>query len=91
MTFHDILDVLPVGEQMATNAREKFATQVNSEILASVRDLAQSEGRQIQALVDEALADLIEKRRQGRPRPSVMAAYNASLEPFGALYEKLAK
>ena len=56
-----------------------------------MRDLAQSEGRQIQALVDEALADLLEKRRQGRPRPSVMAAYNASLEPFGALYEKLAK
>ncbi len=76
---------------MATSAREKFATQVNSEILASVRDLAQSEGRQIQALVDEALADLIEKRRQGRPRASVMAAYNASLEPFGTLYDKLAK
>jgi hypothetical protein len=41
-------------------------------------------------LVDEALADLIEKRRQGRPRPSGMAAYDASLEPFGSLYEKLA-
>ena len=91
MMFHDRYGLLPVGEHMATSAREKFATQVNSEILASVRDLAQSEGRQIQALVDEALADLIEKRRQGRPRASVMAAYNASLEPFGTLYDKLAK
>ena len=59
---------------MAAQAREKFATQVNSEILAAVRDLAQSEGRQIQALVDEALADLIEKRKQERPRAHVMAA-----------------
>ncbi len=76
---------------MAMSSREKFATQVNSEILATVRDLAQSEGRQIQALVDEALADLIEKRRQGRPRSSVMAAYMSSHEPFATLYQKLAK
>jgi hypothetical protein len=76
---------------MANLAREKFATQVNSEILASVRDLAQSEGRQLQALVDEALADLIEKRKQNRPRAHVLAAYQASHEKFGPLYQKLAK
>ena len=35
--------------------REKFATQVNSEILKAVRTLAEKEGRQLQALVDEAL------------------------------------
>lgn len=76
---------------MASQAREKFATQVNSEVLAAVRDLAQSEGRQLQALVDEALADLIEKRKQGRPRAHVMAAYQASHEKFAPLYTKLAK
>jgi hypothetical protein len=48
--------------------REKFATQVNSEILSAVRALAAKEGRQLQALVDEALADLIEKRRKATPR-----------------------
>ena len=32
---------------MASQAREKFATQVNSEILTSVRNIAQSEGRQL--------------------------------------------
>jgi hypothetical protein len=74
---------------MAT--REKFATQVNSEILSAVRKIAQSEGRQLQALVDEALADLIEKRRQGRPRAHVMAAYQASHDKFGPLYKKLAE
>jgi hypothetical protein len=76
---------------MATQAREKFATQVNSEILSTVRGIAQSEGRQLQALVDEALADLIEKRRQGRPRANVMAAYQASHEKFAPLYKKLAE
>ncbi len=71
--------------------REKFATQVNSEILAALRTLAKSEGRQLQALVDEALADLLEKRRLGRPRTHVMAAYQASHGKFGPLYKKLAE
>lgn len=76
---------------MPATAREKFATQVDAEILATVRELAASEGRQIQALVDEALSDLIEKRRQGRARAHVMAAYQASHERFAPLYRKLAQ
>lgn len=76
---------------MATKAREKFATQVNSEILSAVRGIAQSEGRQLQALVDEALADLIEKRMHGKPRSHVTTAYQASHEKLGSLYKKLAE
>ncbi|HRQ11383.1 MAG: hypothetical protein ROY82_12990 [Truepera sp.] len=76
---------------MATQTREKFATQVDAQILTEIRSLARSEGRQIQALVDEALSDLLEKRRQERPRPHVMAAYQASHERFGDLYKKLAE
>ncbi len=76
---------------MTAQPREKFATQVDTEILRSVRDLAKAEGRQIQALIDEALADLIEKRKQTRPRANVMAAYQASHETFAPLYKKLAE
>lgn len=76
---------------MASRTREKFATQVDSDILSAVRSHARSEGRQLQALVDEALADLIEKRKQGRPRARVMAAYQASHERFSELYKKLAE
>ena len=72
-------------------SREKFATQVNSEILASVRTLAQEEGRQLQSLVDEALADVIEKHRNAKARPHVMGAYLASHEKYGPLYKKLAE
>ncbi len=71
--------------------REKFATQVNSEILATVRTLAESEGRQLQSLIDEALADLIEKRKGTQPRSHVMAAYLASHDKYSELYKKLAK
>ena len=76
---------------MARPAREKFATQVNAEVLAALRDLANKEGRQIQALVDEALADLLDKRRHDRPRAHVMAAYQASHGRYAGLYKKLAE
>ncbi len=56
-----------------------------------VRGLAQKEGRQLQVLVEEALADLIEKRRKGAPRSSVMTAYLASHEKYASLYKKLAE
>jgi hypothetical protein len=71
--------------------REKFATQVDPDLLAGIRTLAQQEGRQLQALVEEALADLLEKRKNGRPRPGVMAAYQSSHERYGTLYKKLAR
>jgi predicted transcriptional regulator len=71
--------------------REKFATQVNSEILAAVRSLAEKEGRQLQVLVEEALADLLEKRKKATPRAHVMGAYLASHEKYASLYKKLAE
>jgi len=74
-----------------SQSREKFATQVTSEILSAVRALAEKEGRQLQALMDEALADLIEKHKNARPRPHVMGAYLASHERFAPLYKKLAE
>ena len=74
-----------------TKTREKFATQINSDILVTVRILAEKEGRQIQALVEEALADLIEKRKRSTPRPHVMAAYAASHKEYGPVYKKIAE
>jgi hypothetical protein len=71
--------------------REKFATQVDSEILSAVRTLAEKEGRQLQALMDEALNDLIEKHKNSKPRPHVMAIYHASHERYAPVYKKLAE
>lgn len=76
---------------MVFRTRETFAAQLNPELLSALRDLAQSEGREIQALIDEALSDLIEKRKQGQPRDHVMAVYQASHATFGPLYKKLAE
>jgi hypothetical protein len=72
-------------------SREKFATQVDSALLGDFRALAQTEGRQLQSLVEEAMANLIKQRQAGKGRAHVMAAYKASVEQFAPLYEKLAK
>jgi hypothetical protein len=91
MIYHDMKAINdPRPSRNMTAAKEKFATQVTSAILAEVRAIAQNEGRQLQALVDEALADLIEKRKNTRPRAHVMAAYHAGHEHYAALYRRLA-
>jgi len=83
--------ILARGSLFMSQTREKFATQVNSKILRDVRALADEEGRQLQALVDEALADLIEKHKNAKPRSHVMGVYLASHEKYGLLYKKLAR
>ena len=71
--------------------RERLGANVDSELLAALRDLAVRESREIDGLIDEALADLIEKRRNTGARPHVMAAYQESHKNFASLYQKLAK
>jgi hypothetical protein len=76
---------------MSTKRRQKFATQVDPALIEAVRGIAKEEGRQVQALIDEALSDLVEKRRLGKPRKHVIAAYQASIASYGKLYKKLAE
>ena len=73
--------------------REKFATQVDSTLLESIRRLAKAEGRQIQAVVEDALRQHLDAKQgaKNRGREHVMVAYLESTERFSGLYEKLAK
>jgi hypothetical protein len=70
---------------------QKFATQADPRVLEEVRNIAAKEGKQLQAVVDEALRDFIEKKKRGSPRPEVMAAFGESLARYDALYRELAK
>ena len=73
--------------------REKFATQVDSVLLESIRNLAKSEGRQIQAVVEDALRGHLNTKNSEtvHRREHVMAAYLKSTKRFSGLYEKLAQ
>ena len=44
---------------MTTTVREKFSSQAAPEVLAALRQIAENQGRQFQAVLDEALRDYI--------------------------------
>jgi hypothetical protein len=69
----------------------KFATQADPKVLEEVRAIAAKEGKQLQAVIDEALRDFVEKRKRGRARPEVITAFGESLAEYEALYKDLAK
>jgi hypothetical protein len=59
--------------------REKFSTQADPHLLAEMRRIAASQGRQFQSIIEEAFTDFIDKQKQDKPRPHVMAQFQASV------------
>ncbi len=72
-------------------AREKFASQADPDVLAGMRELAASEGRQLQAVMEDAMREYLDRRSGDRPRPQVMEALVQSIAEFDTLYARLAK
>ena len=73
------------------SVREKFSSQADAKLLAEMRKIARSEGRQLQALLDEAMRDYLGKKLSGKARAHVRKAFADSLRDFDALYKDLAK
>ena len=71
--------------------REKFSSQAPPELLVAIREIAQKEGRHFQAVLEDALREYIENRSQEKPRSSVMAHFQTSVERNRRLGELLAK
>lgn len=80
-----------MGLGMASTIREKFSSQAAPEVLAALRQIAESQGRQFQAVLDEALREYIDRQQKDRPRRHVMAEFASSLAEFDSLYRDLAK
>ena len=76
---------------MATRKRERFSSQVDPELLAQMRQIASNDGRQLQAVLEDAFRAYIESREQRRIRPEVMAHARASIERNRELLELLAQ
>ena len=72
-------------------SREKFATQVDSALLADLRTLAKSEGRQLQSLIEEAIGNLLQQRNGAAISPDILRAYQSTVDRYASVYEKLAK
>lgn len=72
-------------------ALKDFTSQAEEKLLKEVKSIAKDEGKKLYALINEALSDLVEKRKHGTPRKEVLKQFEASLSQFDSLYEKLAK
>ena len=51
---------------MTTAVREKFSSQAAPDVLAALRQIAESQGRQFQAVLDDALRDYIDRQQKER-------------------------
>ena len=76
---------------MATPVREKFSSQAAPEVPAALKEIAETQGRQFQAVLDEALRDYIARQQKSRPRRHVIEQFAESLNEYDSLYRDLAK
>jgi predicted transcriptional regulator len=49
---------------MATAACEKFSSQALPDVLTTLRQIAEVQGRQFQAVLDEAMRDYIDRKQK---------------------------
>ena len=70
---------------------QKFSSQARPELLEEVRTLAAEEGRQFQAVLDEALAEWVAKKKGEAPRLEAIGHLKASIARHRKLYEELAR
>jgi hypothetical protein len=75
---------------MATE-RIKFSSQLDPKVLNKAKQLAKSEGRQLQSIIEEALNDYLERIKSDRPSTHVLNAFHESLKEYDQLYSVLAK
>lgn len=89
--YHEAVKHIKPATSMTTATREEFSFQAAPEVLAALRQIAESHGRQFQSVLDEALRDYLDRHQQDQPRRNVLASFEASMEAFDSLYRELAR
>ena len=74
-----------------TTTKEHFSGQAEPELLAAMRSIAQAEGRNFEAALEEAMQDYVTNRGESKIRPEVMAHYRNSVEKNRLLGKLLAQ
>jgi hypothetical protein len=79
-----------IGEIVA-KPREKFASQLDKELLDRARSYAEKEGLQFQSLLESAIREYLDNAEGDKPRKAVVQALAESINQFDDLYEALAQ
>ena len=74
-----------------TTRQEKFSSQADAQLLSTLRDIAKTEGRHFQAVLEDAMRDYVENRSSRKPRPSAMAHFQAGVSKNRRLGKLLAQ
>ncbi len=69
----------------------KFSSQAEPEVLDGLQEIAAREGRQLQAVLGDAMREYLAQKRQQAPRRNVLEAFRESLKEREELYRSLAK
>ncbi len=69
----------------------KFSSQAEPEVLDGLQEIAAREGRQLQAVLGDAMREYLAHKRQQAPRRNVLEAFQESLQERDELYRSLAK
>jgi predicted DNA-binding protein len=86
-TTHDVQE----AKSSFQGERKKFATQMDAVLLERLRSYAKSEGRQIQAILEDAVEAFLKDKQGYVMDPKVKAAYLKSIQQFDEVYKALAK
>ncbi len=73
-----------------TSPSVKLEAEVSPHVLTSLYHLADREGKSLNALMDEALTDFIEKRQQDIISPNTFSAPYKGHDKFAYLFSKVA-
>ena len=76
---------------MSHSNLEKFSSQASSDVLAALRELAATQGRRFDDVLNEALQDYVSQQIKTHPRQNINSSFTSSLEEFDSLYRDLAK
>ncbi|WP_017930930.1 hypothetical protein [Robiginitomaculum antarcticum] len=74
-----------------TKVRKKFATQMDEQLLEDIRAFAKKEGRQLQAVLEDAVEAYLKDQTTYRMADDVRTAYENTLRRFPKTLEILAK
>jgi hypothetical protein len=72
-------------------ALRKYSSQADPDVLKAMQAIADQEGRQLQAVIGDAMREYLARRQQQGPRRNVLEAFQKSLKERDELYRKLAK
>jgi hypothetical protein len=72
-------------------ALRKYSSQADPDVLKAMQAIADHEGRQLQAVIGDAMREYLARRQQQGPRRNVLEAFQKSLKERDELYRKLAK